>query len=160
MSSKYSLQNIDRSILEFLQLEIPVCERPYKELSQRLRMTENEIVQRIQFLIDQGFIKRLGAILYHHSVGYTYNALVAWAVSPSSSSLVAEVVKTNLSVSHCYFRSCPDAFPYPLFTMIHERTEQKLNNRIHELSKLFYCIDYIVLKSIKEWKKTSMQYTL
>jgi siroheme decarboxylase len=160
MSCSDSLSLSDRTILEFLQDEISISERPYKELSLRLQMSEHDIIHRIQYLIDQGFVKRLGAILYHHSVGYTCNALVTWAVSPSSSSIVTDIVQTKMYVSHCYFRSCPDAFPYPLFTMIHACTSKELQNSIKELSILFHCNDYLVLKSIKEWKKTSMKYTL
>jgi DNA-binding Lrp family transcriptional regulator len=143
-----------------LQHEIPISERPYEELSRQLNISEDSIVQHIQHLIAKGYIKRMGAILYHHAVGYTCNALVVWAISPSSSSLVEEVVKTNPVVSHCYFRSCPETFPYPLFTMIHAHTEEDLKKSVHELSILFHCKDYLVLNSVKEWKKTSMKYTL
>jgi DNA-binding Lrp family transcriptional regulator len=159
MSTPNELDTIDRSILQFLQGNLPITSTPYRELSLQLGIQEEDIMKRIQRLIKIGIIKRIGAIPYHHSIGYTHNALVVWDIPLSSSSLIAEIVSEITFVSHCYFRHCPKDFPYPLFTMIHGTSELDLERKIQILSDKFQCSHYQVLKSKKEWKKTSMKYS-
>ena len=159
MSTYKGLDSVDRSILQFLQDQLPINPSPYRDLSVQLGVQEEEIVERIQNLISKGIIKRIGAIPYHHSIGYSHNALVVWDIPLPFASFVTTTVADLSYVSHCYFRQCPPQFPYPLFTMIHGTSEQDLIAKIQTLSESFQCKHYQILKSIKEWKKTSMNYT-
>ena len=43
---------IDRAIIDSLQGEFPVCERPYAEAAEKLGIDEQELLSRLQRLLD------------------------------------------------------------------------------------------------------------
>ena len=149
---------IDIGIMRFLQEDLPLQSRPYEELALQLGITETEIVERIKKLKDQGAIRRIAAILRHQRAGYTVNAMVAWKVSWEDADSFARQVVDMAQISHCYWRKTPPDFDYSLFTMIHCHSAEEMENIIDHISKDTKVTDYVVLKSIKEFKKTRMKY--
>ena len=52
----------DREIINELQGDFPVCERPYAEAAHRLDLTEDELIERLRALLAQGILSRFGPI--------------------------------------------------------------------------------------------------
>ncbi len=150
--------NTDKEILKLLQKDLPVTGRPYKSLAERLQISEDEVAQRIRSLHEKGIVRRLGAVLRHQRAGYKVNAMVAWKIEESGADPAGAYMASYPNISHCYFREVPEGFPYPLFTMIHARNEEELRYTIDKISKELAILDYLVIKSIQELKKTSMKY--
>lgn len=147
-----------QEIIKFIQGDIPVVSRPYCELAQKLEISEQDVIAEITALKREGLIRRLGAILRHQKAGYTVNALVAWKVEPGYADRAGEIMAQHPQISHCYLRQVPQEFPYNVFSMIHSRSEQELEGIIENLVERTGIDEYIILPSVKELKKISLEY--
>lgn len=152
------LTETDMKIIQHLQGDIPLQSRPYAELADSLGINEEQLVQRIQLLHNQGIIRRLAAVLRHQQAGFVVNAMVAWQVDVEKADEVGQGFARHSRVSHCYLRQVPENFDYNLFTMIHARSRTELESLIKELSSQMGITQYTVLESLHEYKKTSMTY--
>ncbi len=150
--------DIDKQIIIMLQGDIPLAPRPFAVLARRLDIDEQEVIQRIKRLKEDGIIRRYGAVLRHRKVGYVHNAMVAWNVNNDNADLHGEYFSSYKEVSHCYLRKTPPDFPYNLFTMIHCKSSDHLQELLHDMSAKTGIKDFLVIKSLKELKKTSMRY--
>ena len=148
----------DKEIIKALQEDFPLCEEPYKILAQRVGISEEEFLRRVQELVDEKKIRRMGAVLRHREVGFKANALCAWHVPPENLDAVAHVMSANSAVSHCYDRTPAPNWNYNLYTMIHAKTRDECDRIINELSNRTGVTDYKILYTKKEWKKTGMKY--
>ncbi|MGI5920840.1 MAG: Lrp/AsnC family transcriptional regulator [Syntrophomonadaceae bacterium] len=149
---------IDREIVKFLQGTIPLEPRPYRDLAGKLNLSEEDIVLRIQKLLDAGVIRRMGAILRHRQAGYEVNAMVVWKVEENQADEAGRIMAGFKEISHCYLRDIPEGFNYNLFTMIHVPSEEKLLAVIDKAASLSGLKDYLIIKSSRELKKVSMEY--
>ncbi|HBQ27466.1 MAG TPA: Lrp/AsnC family transcriptional regulator [Syntrophomonas sp.] len=151
-------RDINREIIRFVQGDIPVESRPFASLAERLNLSEKEIVERIRDLRDQGVIRRFAAILRHYNAGFKVNAMVAWKVAVADADRVGTIMAGFDEVSHCYLREVPAEFGYNLFSMIHARSTEQINTLLEELAFRTGISDYMIIKSIRELKKVSMEY--
>ncbi len=150
--------NIDREIIRFIQGDIPVESRPFASQADTLDLSEEEIVERVKNLQDQGVIRRFAAILRHYNAGFNVNAMVAWKVALEDADRVGKIMAGFNEVSHCYLREVPEEFGYNLFSMIHARSNEQIDTLLNELSSRTSISDYVVIRSIRELKKASMEY--
>lgn len=148
----------DKEIIKFLQGNIPIVSQPYKELADRLGLTEQEIIERIEDMKKTGLIRRLGAVLRHQQAGYKVNAMVVWQVDENRADTAGKIMAGFKQVSHCYLRDVPKGFEYNLFTMIHSQSNENLLAIINEISCQTGLQKYLIIRSIKELKKVSMEY--
>src|SRR3989338_5756625 len=104
--------------------------------------------------LSLGRLRRFGAIVDHQKLKYSYNALVAW-VKPALNSKLTLQLKAKDYLSHIYLRKAHPDWPFGLYTMIHAQTQKEIDAYIQELSKLLGDCGFKVLKTIREFKKTS-----
>ena len=150
--------SIDRSIIGLVQGDLPLQSRPFLALAQDLGISEAEIVARVRRLQGQGILRRWGAVLRHRQAGFVANAMVAWKVEAERADELGQALAEFKEISHCYLREVPDEFAYNLFTMLHARTEEEIEDILARASLRTGVQDYLVIKSLKELKKASMQY--
>lgn len=148
---------IDKSIIQILQGDLPLESHPFMALARELNISEQEIVSRILQLQERGTIRRWGAVLRHQKAGFKCNGMVAWNIEGDADK-VGEIMAGFNEVSHCYLREVPDEFGYSMFSMVHARSDEELNEIIRKISLKTGLNDYLVIKSIKELKKVSMKY--
>ena len=120
-------------------------------------MNEEAVLDTIGTLVQQGVIRKFGAILRHQRAGITRNAMVVWAVPPDRTEETGAVFASFREITHCYERRPPFEGRYNLFTMIHTG-EGRLESVIAEISSRSGICDYQVLESLEEFKKSSMEY--
>ena len=148
----------DKEIIKVLQEDFPLCEEPYKVLAEKVGIGEEEFLQRVQKLVDEKKIRKMGAVLRHREAGFKANALCAWQVSPEKIDEVARIMSSHSAVSHCYDRTTAPNWIYNLYTMIHAKNREECNAIINELSQMTGIKNFQVMYSKKEWKKTGMKY--
>ena len=148
----------DRKILKLLQGDIPVESHPFRDLAQAMNISEEDIISRVQNLQKKGAIRRWGAVLRHQQAGFIANAMVAWKVGAGQADESGNIMAVFKEISHCYLRQVPDEFGYNMFSMIHARSDKELRELIDRVSEQTGLTDYIVIKSLKEFKKASMKY--
>lgn len=95
---------IDRELLDAVQTEVPVVERPFAELGRKLGLTELEAIERCTRLKSDGIIRQISAIFDTRSLGYE-SSLVAARVEPARVDEAAAVISQHPGVSHNYLRN-------------------------------------------------------
>ena len=54
------LTNFDKSLLNIIQRNLPISERPFLELAKILETTEDHVIERLRYLKEHGYIRRIG----------------------------------------------------------------------------------------------------
>ncbi len=152
------LTKLEKNIVRELQAGLPLVSRPFAELASKLNITEEEMMAKVKELKEKGYLRRIGAVLYHQRVGYTANAMVVWRVPEERVEEVGHKLAARPEVTHCYLRKTYDNWPYNLYTMIHRQTKEACQALAKELSEAVGVEDYQLLFSTKELKKSSMKY--
>lgn len=97
------LEQQDRKLLDLLQNGFPISAAPYLEMAQELGLTEDEVISRVDFLKQQGIVRRIGAVLDARMMGYQ-STLCACQVEPLDLEQVAAAVSALPGVTHNYQR--------------------------------------------------------
>lgn len=97
------LDAVDRRILNSLQGGFPVCPRPFREAAGALGITEEELIRRLQRLVDSGGLSRFGPILDASQLGGE-RTLAAMHVPAERFEEVAAFVNSLPTVSQNYER--------------------------------------------------------
>jgi len=102
-STSVALDASDRAIINALQGGFPLSERPYLEVAQRLGLTEDELLTRLQRLLDERVLTRFGPMFQIERMGGAF-VLAALKVAESDFDRVAEIVNGFPEVAHNYRR--------------------------------------------------------
>lgn len=99
-----AINSLDRKILELLQNKFPICVHPYRQIADILGVDEVYLLQRIQYLKDEGIIRRIGGIMDSRNLGY-YSVLCACEVPEGRVDQVAARISAERGVTHNYRRN-------------------------------------------------------
>ena len=97
------LDNTDRRLLNLIQADFPLTPEPYRLLAGSLGLSEEEVLDRIGRMCEEGVIRRLGGIFDSRQMGYS-GTLCAMRVEPERIGEVAGVVNAFPGVTHNYLR--------------------------------------------------------
>ena len=147
----------EQNILMQFQGDLPGEKRPFGAVAARVGTSEESVLETLRSLIQQGRIRKFGALLRHQKAGITRNAMVVWAVPPERAEEAGRVFASFREITHCYERRPPFEGRYNLFTMIHAGKDS-LEELIAKFSRQVGIGDYQVLESLEEFKKSSMEY--
>lgn len=98
------MDELDRKILNALQYDFPLSERPYQVLAERLDIAVEELWNRVSRLMDEGVLRRIGASLDSGMFGFG-STLAAVSVPPEKVETAAETIGEYPEVTHSYQRS-------------------------------------------------------
>ena len=98
------MDKIDSQILQELQYNFPLSERPYEVIADRLKISKKEIWDRIQLMLDKGVIRRMGASFDSNKLGFR-STLAAVSVAPELVDHAAEIIGRFYEVTHSYLRN-------------------------------------------------------
>lgn len=152
------LTDVEKKVIASIQDDIPVTSRPYRDLAEKIGITEETFLKCLDDLVRRGIIRRFGATIRHQKSGFQANAMTAWLVEESRIDDVGRIMAESNNVSHCYRRNPTDEWPYNLYTMIHAADEASCRAIAKELSEKAGITKYLLLFSRRELKKTSMRY--
>lgn len=147
-----------KKIISLIQDDLPLDPEPFKTLAQQIDISEEELIDTINEMVQKGLIRRFGATLRHQNAGYRFNAMVVWNVKEEDLERVGTLFGSMREVTHCYQRVKSSLWPYNLYTMIHGVSKESCLNIARRMSELSGIRDYQVLFSKREFKKTSMHY--
>ena len=141
------MDTIDKKLLNLIQNEIPIDKRPFKILSEKLLLTENEVIKRVNKLKSEGIIRRIGGIFNSRKIGYT-STLCAAKVPESKIGEVAAVINEYCEVTHNYLREDE----YNMWFTVITHSEESLNNILKEIREKTTLDEIMSLPSIKLFK--------
>jgi len=93
----------DKELINALHGGVPIEERPYAAIAERLAMTEEEVIERLQRLLDDRTLTRFGPLYDAARLGGAFT-LAAMAVPEDRFDEVAEIVNSFPEVAHNYAR--------------------------------------------------------
>ena len=93
----------DKRLCDLIQNDFPVAERPYAAIGERLEMSEDEVLERVQRLRGERIIRQISAIFDTRKLGYR-SMLVAARAPEERADEAAEVISTHPGVTHNYER--------------------------------------------------------
>ncbi len=94
---------LDRSIINALQGDFPVCDHPFAVVAGHLGLSEEDLIQRIQRLLDENYLTRFGPLFNADQFGGAVS-LCAMKVPKEHFDKVAEKVNAFSEVAHNYQR--------------------------------------------------------
>jgi DNA-binding Lrp family transcriptional regulator len=97
------LDDLDREILNRIQVEVPLVPRPFKALADDFGISEHEMISRVQRMWDEGVVRRLGPIVDYHAWNMS-GVLVAARVSEDNIDRAKEAVANYPEITHAYLR--------------------------------------------------------
>lgn len=98
------MDKIDSQILQELQDNFPLSERPYEVVADRMHISEEELWNRIQLMLDEGVIRRMGASFDSNKLGFR-STLAAVSVDSELVDRAADVIGQFSEVTHSYLRN-------------------------------------------------------
>jgi siroheme decarboxylase len=93
----------DRTLINLLQDGIEITGRPFRDAAARLGISEEEVVERLQRLVDEGLLSRFGPLYNAERLGGAVT-LAAIAVPEERYEEVTELVNSYPEVAHNYAR--------------------------------------------------------
>lgn len=158
--SKPDLDATDRRLIVATQGGLPRVPRPYDAIGGELGIGGDEVIARLQRMLDSGVIRRIGAVPNHYAIGYTANGMSVWDVDDTRIDELGARVGALEFVTHCYRRPrrLPD-WPYNLFAMVHSRNREEVAARVAEIAALLgaACRAHDILYSTAILKKTGLR---
>lgn len=152
------LDETAKEAVRLLQMDLPVERNPFKKIAENGKYIhgEKQLLSYFAEFTASGIMRRYAAVLKHRSAGYIANAMTAWKADDDTD---MEVFISEKAISHLYCRTIyPGRWEYPLFAMIHTKTDDELKNVINRLSEKSGIKDYLTLSSLKEFKKKRVNY--
>jgi DNA-binding Lrp family transcriptional regulator len=98
------LDELDKRLLNLMQGSFPLAPRPYASVARAAGVSEDEVLRRVQRLIDDRIIRQVTPIFDTRVLGYS-SMLVAAKVDPENPHRAAKIVNSHPGVSHNYLRN-------------------------------------------------------
>ncbi|QIB75779.1 Lrp/AsnC family transcriptional regulator [Halogeometricum borinquense] len=155
-----NLSSLDAALLVEIQDGFPLSATPYRDVADAVDADVDDVLAAIQRLLDDGCIKRIGCIVNHVITGFDANCMVVWDVPDDELDVRGEAVGRLPYVTLCYHRPRrPEQdWQYSLFTMIHGREADAVDEKIDELAAEHLPFDHERLYSTETLKQTGAQY--
>lgn len=94
---------VDRRIVNSLQGGFPLSTTPYADVARELGLTEDDLIDRLQCLLDDGILSRFGPMFHAERMGGALT-LAAMSVPDDRYESVADRVNAFPEVAHNYAR--------------------------------------------------------
>ncbi|KAJ53886.1 DNA-binding Lrp family transcriptional regulator [Clostridium tetanomorphum] len=141
------MDNIDKTILTCIQEGLDIEKRPFLALAQRINITEDEVIDRIKKLKEEGYIRRLGGIFNSKKLGYV-STLCAIIVPEDKIEYVATIINKYDEITHNYMRNNR----YNMWFTIIAPSKERIDQIIREIKKEADILNLISLPSNRLFK--------
>jgi DNA-binding Lrp family transcriptional regulator len=120
----------ERSLAARLAAGLPLAPNPFAAFG----LPEAELIGTLKRWLDDGVVRRIGAVVRHRRLGYEANAMVVWDVPDEEASAAGRRLAADPAVTLCYrrARALPD-WPYNLYCMLHGRAREAVAREIEAL---------------------------
>lgn len=121
---------IDGKILDILQNEFPLEERPFLAIAGQMGISEADVLERIAAMKASGLIRRIGGIFDSGRMGY-YSTLCAIEVPSDRIAEVGQLINRLPGVTHNYLRD----HEYNMWFTLTAASPEKAASILAELEK-------------------------
>lgn len=97
------MDDLDRAIINRLQGGFPVCDHPYRMVAEQLGTSEEDLLARLEKLLDDRVLSRFGPMYHAENLGGGLS-LAAMKIPEADFERVAAIVNAMPEVAHNYAR--------------------------------------------------------
>lgn len=156
-----ALPALERDLIGALQAGLPLEPRPFAAVGERAGLNEAMTLELIGRWVEDGLIRRFGAIVRHHELGLEANAMCVWDIADEAVSELGRRLAAEPAVTLCYRRRrAPPAWPYNLFCMIHGAARDEVMSARDDIARRLG-LDHApheILFSCRRFKQTGACY--
>ncbi|NIB99884.1 Lrp/AsnC family transcriptional regulator [Halobacterium sp. R2-5] len=154
------LSALDADLLLAIQDGFPLSATPYRDVANAIGAPVEDVLDATKRLLADGCIKRVGCVVNHVVTGFDANCMVVWDVPDDELDERGVSVGELPYVTLCYHRPRrPEQdWPYNLFTMIHGRESDAVDEKIDELAADHLPFEHERLYSEATLKQTGARY--
>ena len=159
-TTDFVLTEIDRALVVATQEGLPVSERPYQIIGDEVGISEDEVICRLEKMLEHKVIRRIAVIPNHYRIGFKANGMTVWNVKDEDIKELGRQIGELPYVSHCYQRPRHEPYwSYNLFAMVHGTERAQVEERAEKLKAILgdACLGNEILYSSKILKKTGMR---
>ncbi|MGP1628508.1 MAG: siroheme decarboxylase subunit beta [Giesbergeria sp.] len=112
---------VDRPLAALLEAGVALTPHPFDDWAHALGRTPEAILATLHQWLAQGTLKRLGAIVCHHELGFGANAMTVFDVPGDAVDALGDALAREVGVTLAYQRERTAGWPYNLYCMVHGR---------------------------------------
>jgi len=142
-----NIDEIDKKILNILQKEFPLEERPFFIVAGKCGITEEEALGRIQKMKDEGIIRRIGAVFDGAKLGRT-STLCAARVPEEKIGNFVDTVNAFKGVTHNYLRDNE----YNVWFTVNAASPQEIELFLAGLKEKTGITDILDMRAVRTFK--------
>ena len=128
--------DLEQALISVIEQGLPLVARPYADVALQIGCSEQEVMDGLRVLKSRGDIKRFGVVVRHRKLGFRANGMVVWDIADDKVTSIGNCIGQFPFVTLCYRR--PRKLPewgYNLFTMVHGRNKQEVEDKTQQLVK-------------------------
>ena len=136
------MDDIDRKIINSLQGDFPITDRPYRQIAEQLGINEEQLIQHLKRLLEDQTLTRFGPMYDIQKLGGSFS-LCAIQVPEQRFAEVTQIVNSFPEVAHNYERDHKFNMWYVLATesleqidSTNQAIEKKTGLRVYNMPKL------------------------
>jgi DNA-binding Lrp family transcriptional regulator len=141
------MDEIDKKILNILQKEFPLEERPFLIVAEKCGISEEEALSRIQKMKDDGIIRRIGAVFDGAKLGRV-STLCAARVPQDKLENFVSAVNANKGVTHNYLRNNE----YNVWFTLNAATAEQMALFLIDFKKKTGITDILDMRAVRTFK--------
>ena len=127
----------DRAIINRLQESFPITDRPYLQAARELGIEEDELIRRLQSMLESKLLSRFGPMYHAERLGGGLS-LCAMRVPQDEFEHVKEQVNAFPEVAHNYARD----HEFNMWFVLATETPERIGSVIREIEQLTGCRVY------------------
>lgn len=153
-----ALTDHEIAVIRVVQEDLPLSHRPFRDAAELAGCGEADLLATLTSFRERRLMRRFAAVMNHRTAGFKANAMGVWAVPEDRLAELGPRMAEFACVSHCYRRPVYEDWPYSVFTMVHGKNARECEQTIAAISEETGIVDYALLWSVKEYKKTRVKY--
>ncbi len=111
----------DRALAALVEEGLPLIERPFDAWADALGRSPDAVIATLARWLDRGTLRRFGAIVRHHELGFAANAMTVFDVPDEWVDECGAALAREAGVTLAYRRARACGWPYNLYCMVHGR---------------------------------------
>jgi siroheme decarboxylase len=139
--------DIDKKLINLLQVDFPLSAEPFSAMGQRLGISEDEVIKRIQQLKTKGIVRLIGPVMEARKLGYQ-TTLIAMSVPAEKLKKAEKNIASHPSISHAYERE----HRLNLWATFAAPARADIDSEIADLAAAVESTEYFSLPALKLFK--------
>ena len=142
-----NMDDIDKKLLNILQKEFPLTERPFFAVANKCGLSEEEVISRVRKLKEKGILRRIGAIFNGANLGRVSTLCTARVPEEKLDNFVSAVNACS-GVTHNYLRNND----YNVWFTVNASSRIEIDRFLAQLKENTGVTDILEMQAVRTFK--------